>query len=341
MNMQKHSLGKSGLEITRVGFGAWAIGGGGWAYGWGPQDDSASITAIKYAVARGINWVDTAAIYGYGHSEEVVGRAVKDIPPGERPFIFTKAGQIPNLQKPYEEPQRNLQPASIRKEAEASLRRLGVDHIDLYQFHWPDETGTPIEESWGEMVRLIDEGKVRAGGVSNFSVELLERAEKVRHVDSLQPPFSLIHRASGAEVIPWAAAHQTGVIGYSPMQSGILTDTFSRRRVEEMAQDDWRRRNPEFNEPFLSRNLTLRDALKPIAARHGVSVSAVAIAWALSWPGVSGAIVGARSPEQVDGWIAAGNLELTPQDLAEIADALTQTRAGSGPIRPVELAVKS
>ena len=341
MSIWKHPLGKSGLEITTLGIGAWAIGGGGWAHGWGPQDDRASIRAITHAVSRGINWVDTAAVYGYGHSEEVVGRAVKEIPASERPFIFTKGGQIPNLQMPYEEPQRNLQPPSIRREAEASLRRLGVDRLDLYQFHWPDETGTPIEESWGEMVRLIDEGKVRAGGVSNFSVGLLERAEKVRHVDSLQPPFSLVHRASGADVIPWAAAHQTGVIVYSPMQSGVLTDTFSRERVEKMAQDDWRRRDPEFNEPFLSRNLALRDALRPVAARHGVSVSAVAIAWALSWPGVTGAIVGARSPEQVDGWIAAGSLELTAQDLAEIANALEQTGAGNGPIRTVELVVKT
>jgi aryl-alcohol dehydrogenase-like predicted oxidoreductase len=341
MNLRKRRLGRSELEITQVGFGAWAIGGGGWAYGWGPQDDSASITAIKHAISSGINWVDTAAIYGYGHSEEVVGRAVKEIAPSERPLIFTKGGMIPNLQKPYEEPERNLQPASIRKEAEASLRRLAVDRIDLYQFHWPDETGTPVEESWAEMARLIDEGKVRAGGVSNFTVDLLERAEKVRHVDSLQPPFSLIHRAAGADVIPWAAAHQTGVIVYSPMQSGILTETFSRERVERMAADDWRRRNPEFNEPALSRNLALRDALKPIAEDHGVSVSAVAIAWTLAWPGVTAAIVGARSPQQVDGWIAAGNLELTSADLAEIADALEKTGAGSGPIRPVEMAVRS
>ena len=341
MSIQKHPLGKSGLEITRVGFGAWAIGGGGWAYGWGPQDDRASIGAITHAVSRGINWVDTAAIYGYGHSEEVVGRAIKEIRASERPLIFTKGGMVPNLQKPYEEPQRNLQASSIRREAEASLRRLGVDHLDLYQFHWPDETGTPIEESWGEMVRLIDEGKVRAGGVSNFGVDLLERAEKIRHVDALQPPFSLIHRASGGDVIPWAAAHQTGVIVYSPMQSGILTDSFSRERVEKMAPDDWRRRNPEFNQPLLSRNLALRDALEPIAARHRASVSAVAIAWTLSWPGVTAAIVGARSPEQLDGWIAAGGLELTAQDLAEIANALEQTGAGNGPIRTVELAVKS
>ena len=341
MALRTRGLGWSGLQITQVGFGAWAIGGGGWAYGWGPQDDSASIAGIKHAVSRGINWVDTAAIYGYGHSEEVVGRAIRELPASDRPLVFTKGGMIPNRERPYEEPQRNLQPASIRKEAEASLKRLGVERIDLYQFHWPDQTGTPIEESWGELARLIDEGKVRAGGVSNFDVNLLARAEKVRRVDSLQPPFSLIHRAAGADVIPWSAAHGTGVIVYSPMQSGILTETFSRERVDRMAQDDWRCRNAEFNEPSLTRNIALRDALKPVASRHGVSVSTVAIAWTLSWPGVSGAIVGARSAQQVDGWIAAGNLELTATDLAEIADALEKTGAGTGPIRPVGMAVRS
>src|ERR1700736_89498 len=185
------------------------------------------------------------------------------------------------------------------------------------------------------MVRLIREGKVRAGGVSNFDVGLLERAERVRHVDSLQPPFSLIHRQAGADVIPWSAAHGTGVIAYSPMQSGILTDSFSRERVEHMDPEDWRRRNPEFNEPLVSRNLSLRDALRPIASRHGVSVSAVAIAWTLSWPGVTGAIVGARSPQQVDGWIAAGNLTLDPGDLEELAGAIEETQGGSGPAHPV------
>jgi aryl-alcohol dehydrogenase-like predicted oxidoreductase len=335
MKLLIRPLGTSGLQITQVGFGAWAIGGGGWAYGWGTQDDNDSVTAIKHAVASGINWVDTAAVYGLGHSEEVVGRALREIPSTERPYVFTKGGQVSDPSRPFAEPQRNLRPESIRKEVEASLRRLGVDRIDLYQFHWPDNIGTPIEESWAEMARLIDEGKVRAGGVSNFDVGLLERAERVRHVDSLQPPFSLIHRQSGADVIPWSAAHGTGVIVYSPMQSGILTDTFSRDRVERMDADDWRRRNAEFNEPLLSRNLALRNSLRPIAARHGVSVSAVAIAWTLSWPGVSGAIVGARSPQQVDGWITAGNLTLTPEDLDEIAAAVGKTQDGTGPAQPV------
>src|SRR6202035_2874226 len=322
-------LGTSGLQITQVGFGAWAIGGGDWAYGWGSQDDTDSVAAIKHAVASGINWVDTAAVYGLGHSEEVVGRALREIPAADHPVVFTKGGQVGDPARPYAEPEHNLRPESIRKEVDASLGRLGVERIDLYQFHLPDNIGNPIEESWGEMARLITEGKVRAGGVSNFDVGLLERAERVRHVDSLQPPFSLIHRQSGADVIPWSAAHGTGVIVYSPMQSGILTDAFGRERGARMAADDWRRRTPEFQEPRLLRNLELRDALGPVASRHGVSVAAVAVAWTLSWPGVSGAIVGARSPEQVNGWIAAGNLTLDSTDLAEIAGALERTRAGS------------
>ncbi len=336
MTPRKRRLGKTDLEITTVGFGAWAIGGGGWVYGWGPQDDAGSIAAIRHAVSRGVNWIDTAAIYGLGHSEEVVGRALREMPASERPFVFTKCGMVPNRERPFDEPERNLRPDSIRREVEASLRRLGVERIDLYQFHWPDAVGTPIEDSWQEMARLVEEGKVGAAGVSNFDVALLERAESVRHVDSVQPPFSLIRRDSGADVIPWAAAHGTGVIAYSPMQSGLLTDTFSAKRLAAMANDDWRRRSAEFMEPNVSRNIALRDALRPIAERHGVTVSAVAVAWTLAWPGVSGAIVGARSPQQVDGWIAAGSLDLDASDLAEIAAALQRTGAGSGPIAPTQ-----
>jgi len=332
MTPYKRRLGRTDLEITRVGFGAWAIGGGGWAYGWGAQDDASSIAAIRHAVGRGVNWIDTAAIYGLGHSEEVVGRALREMPTSERPFVFTKCGMIPHRDRPYDEPERNLRPESIRHEIEGSLRRLGVERIDLYQFHWPDAVGTPVEDSWREMARLVEEGKVRAVGVSNFDVERLERAESFRHVDSLQPPFSMIRRDMAAEVIPWAAAHGTGVIVYSPMQSGLLTDTFSARRLEAMAADDWRRGSAPFNEPNLSRNLALRDALRPIAERRGVTVSAVAVAWALACPGVTGAIVGARSPEQVDGWIAAGSLDLDASELAQIAGAIQRTAAGSGPI---------
>jgi aryl-alcohol dehydrogenase-like predicted oxidoreductase len=331
MSLHKRRLGTTDLEITTVGFGAWAIGGGGWAYGWGPQDDAGSIAAIRHAVSRGVNWIDTAAIYGLGHSEEIVGRALRELPTSERPFVFTKCGMIPDRERPYEEPARDLRPESIRREVEASLRRLGVERIDLYQFHWPDAIGTPIEDSWREMGRLVDEGKVRAAGVSNFDVTLLERAESVRHVDSLQPPFSLVRRDAAADVIPWAAAQGTGVIVYSPMQSGLLTDTFSVERLAAMADDDWRRRSAQFTEPHLSRNIVLRDALRPIAERHGVTVSAIAVAWTLACPGVTGAIVGARSPEQVDGWIAAGSLDLEVSDLAQISEAIRRTAAGSGP----------
>jgi aryl-alcohol dehydrogenase-like predicted oxidoreductase len=327
-------LGSTGLELTTVGFGAWAIGGGGWAYGWGPQDDADSIASILHAVDRGVNWIDTAAIYGLGHSEEIVGRALRELPAAERPFVFTKGGMVHDAARPFDEPARNLSPASIRREVEASLRHLGVERIDLYQFHWPDETGTPIEESWGEMARLVDEGKVRALGVSNFDVALLERAEAVRHVDSVQPPFSLIRRDAGADVIPWAAAHHTGVIVYSPMQSGILTDSFSATRVAAMADNDWRRRSAEFLEPRLSRNLALRDALRPAAYRNGTSVAAVAVAWTLAWPGVTGAIVGARNAAQVDGWIDAAGLQFSAEDLGEIVRALGQIGAGSGLMEP-------
>jgi aryl-alcohol dehydrogenase-like predicted oxidoreductase len=332
MGLNKRRLGTTDLEITTVGFGAWAIGGAGWAYGWGPQDDATSIASIRHAVSRGVNWIDTAAIYGLGHSEEIVGRALREIPASERPFVFTKCGMIPDRRAPYEEPARDLRPESIRREVDASLRRLGVERIDLYQFHWPDQLGTPIEDSWREMDRLVAEGKVRAAGVSNFYVGLLERAESVRHVDSLQPPFSLVRRDAAADLIPWAASCGTGVIVYSPMQSGLLTDTFSVKRIGAMANDDWRRRSTQFTEPYLSRNIALRDALRPIAKRHGVTVSAVAVAWTVACPGVTGAIVGARSPEQVDGWIAAGSLDLDESDLAEIAEAIRLTAAGSGPV---------
>ncbi|HXP70849.1 MAG TPA: aldo/keto reductase [Candidatus Dormibacteraeota bacterium] len=333
MALTKRSLGSSGLEITTVGFGSWAIGGGGWSYGWGPQDDAESIATMRHAIDSGINWIDTAAIYGLGHSEEVVGRLLRDIPQPQRPLIFTKCGMAFETDR-MAEPQRTLKPDSIRRECEASLRRLGVERIDLYQFHWPDETGTPVEDSWATMVQLIEEGKVRAGGVSNFDVNLLERCESIRHVDSLQPPFSLINRSVAASEIPWCAGHHTGVICYSPMQSGLLTDTFSRERIANLAQDDWRRRSPYFQEPNISRNLALRDSLQPIAQRHNASVSSVAIAWTLAWPGVTGAIVGARTPKQVDGWIGAASLELTDQDLTEIAAAIERTGAGTGPIRP-------
>lgn len=331
-NLPVRRLGTTDMEITRTGFGAWAIGGGGWAYGWGPQNDDESIAAMNHALERGINWIDTAAVYGLGHSEEVVGRMLKARGKTERPYIFTKCGMVWDEKDRMKDAIRSL--AHIRRECEDSLRRLGVERIDLYQFHWPDDTGIPVEESWRIMEQLVEQGKVRAIGVSNFDASLLRRIDSLRHVDSLQPPFSMIRRDAAAAEIPWCNAHRTGVIVYSPMQSGILTDSFSLDKVKQMADDDWRRRSANFQTPKVEKNLKLRDALRPIAARHETTVSAVAVAWTLMWPGLTGAIVGARSPAQVDGWIGAATLELTAADLDEIAGAIGAIGVGAGPAHP-------
>jgi len=334
MNLPKRQLGSSGMETTTVGFGTWAMGGGDWAFAWGPQDDAASLATMRHALELGINWIDTAAVYGLGHSEELVGKLLRELSPSERPFVFTKCGVIWDPKNRMVPGKRSLKPESIREECEASLRRLGVERIDLYQFHWPDESGVRIEDSWATMSQLVNEGKVRTAGVSNFDVRLLERCESIRHVDSLQPPFSLINRAAAESNIPWCAWNHTGVICYSPMQSGLLTDTFTAERVAKMPKDDWRRNAAEFQQPNLKNNLALRDALRPAAQRYGVSVSAVAVAWTLAWPGVTGAIVGARKPEQVNAWIGAANLQLNEKDLEEIAAAIRQTGAGTGPAQP-------
>ncbi len=334
MALATRPLGTSGLDITRVGFGSWAVGGGGWSFGWGPQDDAESLATMRHAIELGVNWIDTAAVYGLGHSEEVIGRLLRELPRGQRPFIFTKCGLVWDERDPMTPPRRVLKPESIRRECEASLRRLGIERIDLYQFHWPDETGTRVEDSWAAMAKLVEEGKVRAAGVSNFDVKLLDRCAAIRHVDSLQPPFSLINRSAAEREIPWCASRGTGVICYSPMHSGLLTDSFTAERVPALPEDDWRRRAPDFQQPNVGRNLLLRDALRPIAKRHGTSVSAIAIAWTLAWPGVTGAIVGARTPKQVDGWIGAASIELTEQDLDEIASVIRRTKAGVGPARP-------
>jgi aryl-alcohol dehydrogenase-like predicted oxidoreductase len=334
MNLPKRTLGLSTFEITTVGLGTWALGGGDWAFSWGPQDDAQSLKTLRHATELGINWIDTAAVYGLGHSEEIVGRFLHELSPSDRPLVFTKCGVVWDDAKRMVPGKRTLTPESIRRECEASLRRLGVERIDLYQFHWPDEGGTRIEDSWATMSQLISEGKVRVAGVCNFTAALMERCEPIHHVDSLQPPFSLIRREVAEKEIPWCAQHKTGVICYSPMQSGLLTDSFSADRVAKLAQDDWRKRSEEFQQPKLGKNITLRDALRPIAQRYGVSVSEVAVAWTFAWPGVTGAIVGARSPEQVDGWIHAATLELTPKDLDEIAAAISRTGVGSGPVKP-------
>src|SRR5262245_53658697 len=333
MILPKRPLGTSGMNLTTVGFGAWAAGGGGWSFSWGPQDDQTSIAAMRHAINQGVNWIDTAAVYGLGHSEEVVGQFLRTLTPADRPYVFTKCGLEWDPQDRMKVSRRTLHPDAIRRHCDESLRRLGMERIDLFQFHWPDEGGIPIEDSWDAMTRLVDEGKIRAAGVSNFSVELLERCEAQRHVDSLQPPFSMIKREVGVAHLPWCDAHRTGVISYSPMQSGILTDTFSKERVESFAPDDWRRRGVEFKSPQLERNLALRDALKPIAARHHTTVSAVAIAWVLTWPAITGAIVGARTPEQVDGWLPAAVLRLDSTDLDAITEAIERSGSGAGPTR--------
>ena len=330
-------FGRTDMRITRVGFGAWAIGGAGWSFGWGGQDDRESIAAIRHAIDRGVNWIDTAAVYALGHSEELVGQTLRDIPPKEWPYVFTKCGLVWDERNPRLPPRRVGKPASIRREIEASLLRLDVDRIDLYQMHWPPEDGTPIEEYWGTLLELKAEGKARAVGLSNHNVEQLQRAERIGHVDSLQPPFSLIHREAAAAEIPWCAEHETGVIVYSPMQSGLLTGTFSAERAARLPEDDWRSRSPDFTGEGLRRNLALAEALKPIAERLGTSVAAVAVAWTLAWPGVSGAIVGARNPKQVDGWLPAAHLILTRGDLDDIAAAIKRTGAGSGPTRPPDV----
>ena len=314
--MQFRRLGRDGPEISVVGVGAWAIGGPG-RFGWGPQDDDESIAALHKAFESGVSWVDTAAVYGLGHSEEVVGQVLREH--GGDVLVFTKCGR-PWYGREGDEPTHDLRPETIRFELEQSLKRLGTDHVDLYQFHRPDtETGTPVEDSWAAMAELVDEGKVRWAGVSNFDVELLERCERVRHVDSLQPPYSLLDRAAAAELIPWCAGNGTGVIGYSPLGSGLLSGGFDAGRARDLPAGDWRRTSDDFRPPRLEANLEVARRLEPVAERHGVPVAAVAVAWVLATPGVTGAIVGARRPSQVDGWLAAGNLRLAEADLAELA----------------------
>jgi len=306
------TFGRTGLEITRVGFGAWAIGGSKWEYGWGEQDDEESVAAIDRALELGVNWIDTAAQYGLGHSEEVVRRAVEGVEP--RPLIFTKGGQP---EGPNRTSYQSLKRDSLRRECEGSLERLGLDAIDLYQIHWPipDEE---VEEGWSALAELKAEGLVRHIGASNFSVEQLERAEAIAPVEALQPPYSLLDREVEAETLPYCEEHGIGVIVYSPMASGLLTGRMTRERIESLPADDWRRQSARFREPELSRGLEVVERVKAVAERHGVSPGAVAVAWALHHPAVHGAIVGFRRPDQVDPIVAAVDLELSDDDLAEL-----------------------
>ena len=311
--MKTMALGNSDLAITPIGFGAWAIGGD-WEFGWGAQDDTQSIAAIHRALELGINWIDTAAIYGLGHSEEVVARALREWK-GHRPYVFTKCGMLWNAKG---EISYSLRAASVRRECEASLRRLKTDVIDLYQIHWTADDLNETIEGWTTLAALQKEGRVRWIGVSNASVEEMQRLQGIARITSLQPPYFLIRRDVESAQLPWCEHEKVGVIVYSPMASGLLTGAMTRERIASLPQNDWRNRNDQFKEPKLSDNLKAVDRLRAVGARHGRSPGEVAIAWTLRLPAVTGAIVGARSAKQVDGIIGAMDFRLTPQEIAEV-----------------------
>ncbi|MHC5722710.1 MAG: aldo/keto reductase [Nostoc sp.] len=318
VDMQTKQLGNSELHITPIGFGAWAIGGSGWAFGWGTQDDQESIAAINRALDLGVNWIDTAAVYGLGHSEEVVAKALKGR--SNRPYIFTKCSLI------WDEKRKtgnSLKADSLREEVEASLRRLDIETIDLYQIHWPNPD-SDIEEGWTTLAKLKDEGKVRYIGVSNFNVEQLKRAQKIAPVTSLQPPYSLVKPDVEKEILPFCKENNIGVIVYSPMQSGLLTGKMTPERVANLPDDDWRKNSSEFQEPRLSRNLKLVEVLQQIGKQHDRSPGEVAIAWTLNNPAVTAAIVGGRNPKQVEGIIGAGEFRLNQQELDQIGAFLRE-----------------
>ncbi len=307
-------LGNSDLRLTSIGFGAWAIGGGNWQYGWGPQDDADSVAAIRATVDAGINWIDTAAVYGLGHSEEIVGKALKQTP--EKPYIFTKAGMT------WGEDRQIFQTLTkIRAEVEQSLRRLQVEVIDLYQIHWP-VPDAEVEEGWTAMAELQREGKVRYIGVSNFNVSQMERALKIAPITSLQPPYSMINRSIEAEILPFCREHGIGVINYAPMHSGLLTGAMTKERVMKMPDNDFRKRAKQYQEPLLSRNLDVARLLGEIGTRHEVSAGVVAIAWTLHNPAVTAAIVGGRNAEQVEGVLPAANFRLSENEYNEITEFL-------------------
>ena len=305
-------LGSTGLEITRVGFGAWAIGGDGWEFGWGPQEDDESVAAIQHALEQGINWIDTAAAYGFGRSEQVVGRALEGV--AERPHVFTKCSL---LEGPDRRVIHNLRRDSVLAEAEASLERLGIDAIDLYQIHWPIPEAD-IEEGWSALAELKEDGLVRHIGVSNFDVEQLHRMQQTAPVETLQPPYSLVAREVEDQILPYCQREDIGVIAYSPMGSGLLTGRMTRERIDGLPEDDWRKHDTRFQEPQLSRHLAQVERLKAVAQRYDATPGAVAVAWTLRNPAVDGAIVGFRRPDQVDPILTAAGLELTDDDVAEI-----------------------
>lgn len=310
----KKQLGNTDMHITPLGFGTWAIGGGGWSFGWGPQDDQASIAAINRAIDLGMNWLDTAAIYGFGHAEEIVAEALQGR--SDRPYIFTKCSLLWDEQGRIHN---SLKPESIRREVEDSLRRLRLEVIDLYQVHWPNPD-PDIEEGWTTLAQLQAEQKVRYIGVSNFNVEQMRRAHAIAPISSLQPPYSLIKRGIERDVLDFCATHNIGVIAYAPMYSGLLSGTMTRERIAAMPEDDWRPRDRAFQEPALTRNLKLVELLREIGQRHRRSAGEVAIAWTLRQPAVTGAIVGGRSAAQVDGVIGAMEFRLSEDEIGEIEE---------------------
>lgn len=316
--IQTKPLGNSDLRITPIGYGAWAIGGGNWEFGWGHQEDQDSIAAIHRALDLGMNWIDTAAVYGLGHSEEIVGRVLKER--SDQPYVFTKCSMVWNENR---EVGHSLKADSLRREIEASLRRLQIETIDLYQIHWPNPA-EDIEEGWSTLAKFKEEGKVRYIGVSNFNVEQLRRAQAIAPITSLQPPYSLVKPDVEREILPYCLENNIGVIVYSPMQSGLLTGAMTPERVANLADDDWRKRSPEFNEPRLSRNLKLVERLKQIGQQHGRSPGEVAIAWTLRNPAVTGAIVGGRSGKQVEGIVGAMQFRLSEDELRQIEGFLRE-----------------
>ncbi len=318
--MQKVRFGKTDMEITPIGFGAWAIGGGGWAAAWGPQDDDEAVGAIRRAVELGVNWVDTAAVYGTGHSEDLVARALKNVPEADRPYVFTKCSLVWDDNR---EISNVLKAASVKQECEDSLRRLQTDVIDLYQIHWP-RPEDDIEEGWRALAELKEEGKVRHIGVSNFDAGQMDRIKDIAPIETLQPPYNMLDRGVEEEILPYAGQNDIGVIVYSPMRSGLLTGKMTRERVENMPSDDWRRDTDDFNEPKLSENLKLVSVLEEVGGAHNASPGEVAIAWTLRNPNVSAAIVGGRRPDQVDGIIGAADLRLTNEEIERIEAAIPQ-----------------
>ena len=318
--MERRAFGKTGMEITPVGFGSWAIGGSGWRAAWGPQDDDEAVGAIRRAVELGMNWIDTAAVYGLGHSEELVAKALENVPESERPYVFTKCSQVWDEKG---EVHNVLRKDSVKRECEDSLRRLQMDTIDLYQIHWP-RPDEGIEEGWEAMVELREEGKVRHLGVSNFDVSQMERLREIAPVETLQPPYNMLNRGIEEEILPYCAEQDIGVIVYSPMRSGLLTGKMTRERVENLPSDDWRRNSSDFREPRLSRNLELVDLLEEIGREHGRSPAEVSIAWTLRHPAVTAAIVGGRRPDQVDGIIGGAELRLSEDELDRIQSFLDE-----------------